>query len=142
MPPNYAARKRRRAGQPQNKNELKVSRSEAAERDVLHAGTLRSRFPRIQELRVEFRLVTASDAVLNESRRNIDLDEPFLLNVTCEGACSKGVFLLTDAVDAMLKEGREELDGMALCQAVSYMDPRLPCGTKLYYHVAATYSGE
>ena len=76
---------------------------------------------------------------LEEIRRKIGPDETLLIDVPCQGACGNGVFLLKEAVEALLEAGQEHREGMGLCQGVSYIDPKLPCSTKLYYRIDVTY---
>ena len=135
-PPKY---RRRRPGQTLNKNELKVSRGAQEEQLRSRAGTLRQRFSYVQRLNVNLKMETASGAILNESTRAIGPDEVLTLDIACEGACGNGMFLLKDAVEDLLKTRRETREGLALCQARSYMDPALLCGTKLYYRLDAAY---
>jgi hypothetical protein len=135
-PNNY--RKRRVAHGP-NKNELKVSRSESEARDRQRAGTLRERFPDVQRLQIEYRMETASGAILTEANRQVAPDEILLLDIQCEGGCGNGQFLLTNAIEALLQNHTEQKDGLAICQATSYQDARVPCGTKLYYRFSADY---
>jgi hypothetical protein len=78
-------------------------------------------------------------AVLEESSRSIDLNVPLQLDVACAGGCSGGVFLLDDAVTALLTSHSEKRQGMAICQTPSYRDPQLPCGTKFYFDLTAQY---
>jgi hypothetical protein len=131
-PPNY--RKRRPSAHP-NKNELKISRSESAQRSKASAGTLRERHPEVRRLHVEMRMESTAGAILDQANRNIGMDEPLLLDVTCQGGCGNGVFLLSDVIGTVLSSGQESREGMGLCQAASYKDPNLPCGTKFYYRV-------
>jgi hypothetical protein len=136
MPPNY--RKRRIAAHI-NKNELKISRNEAEKKSIESAGTLRNRFPQVQKLQISQRMESVSGAVLEETIKEVGLDESLILNVPCQGGCSGGVFLLTDAVIAAITSGQEQRDGMGLCQMSSYRDPTLPCSTKFYYRVILQY---
>jgi hypothetical protein len=85
-------------------------------------------------------MITVADAVLEESRRVIAPDETLLLDVPCQGGCGNGLFLLMDVLQKMLSSLEERHEGLGVCQGVSYMDPRNQCGTKLYYHIEATYS--
>ena len=137
MPP--PARKRRRHTASTNKNELKTLRNEQEKNLKASSGTLRERFPQVRALQIQMRMESPAGAILEESDRHIGLDEPLVLNVPCQGGCSGGVFLLTDAVLATINAGQEERDGMGLCQTSSYRDPALPCNTKFYYRVLIQY---
>jgi hypothetical protein len=135
-PPNY---RKRRPAQGPNKNELKASRLESQEQQQVRAGNLRERFPTVRRLKLDLRMETTSGATLEQVTREIKLDEPFLLNVTCQGGCGNGEFLLTDAIVSVLEAAMENKQGMGICQAASYQDPKVPCGTKLYYKVDVEY---
>ncbi len=135
-PPNY---RKRRPAQGPNKNELKVSRNETQEQQKARAGTLRERFPRVRQLDVDIRMETIAGAILEKNVRSIGLDDTLLLDVPCQGGCGNWEFLLKDAIEALLEAGLENRDGLALCQASSYNDPKIPCGTKLYYRIQAQY---
>jgi hypothetical protein len=135
-PPNY---RKRRPPQGPSKNELKVSRNESQEAQKARAGTLRERFPNVHRLHLEYRMETDAGAVLEQSSRDIGPEEALLLDVECQGGCGNGKFLLTEAIESLLQAGMENKEGMGLCQASSYKDPKLPCGTKLYYHFTAQY---
>jgi len=139
MPASPIYRKKRPHQGP-NKNELKVSRGEAESRAKQQAGTLRERFPQVSRLEVRLRMITPADAVLEETRRVIGADEALLLDVPCLGGCGNGLFLLMEVLQKMLSSSEESHEGLGICQGVSYMDPRNICGTKLYYHIEATYS--
>jgi len=135
-PPKY----RKRFTKPgPSKNELKVSRGASEEQQKARAGTLRERFPDVSQLQLDLRMETATGAVLEKNLRVIDRDETLLLDVPCQGACGNGLFLLKDAVETLLQAHQENREGMAICQGVSYMDSKLPCGTKLYYRIQASY---
>jgi len=136
MQPNY--RKRRRMATT-NKNELKISRNEMEKNLRASSGSLRSRFPQVRELQVSVRMESVAGAVLEESTRTIGLDDALDLNVHCQGGCSGGKFLLTDAVVAAIEAHKEEHDGMGLCQMSSFRDPSLPCSTKFYYRLNIRY---
>jgi hypothetical protein len=138
MPPPPKYRKRRQAQGP-NKNELKVSRGESQQKQKAQAGTLRERFPDAKRLHVEMRMEAAAGPVLDESVREIDFDDPLLFDVQCQGGCSNGVFLLTDVIAAVLSAHQDSREGMGICQASSFRDPSLPCGTKFYYRIVAEY---
>jgi hypothetical protein len=136
MPTNY--RKRRHPASI-NKNELKISRNESEKKLRASSGTLQERFPQVRSLSIQQRMESASGAVLEESERAIGLEDSLILNVPCQGGCSGGVFLLTDAVATAIAASQEQRDGMGLCQASSYRDPTLPCGTKFYYRFTIQY---
>jgi hypothetical protein len=134
MPQQQNYRKRRPKNTP-DKNELKVSRNEAEKRSHESAGTLRERFPQVRAMRIEMRMEATTGAILEDSKRSIGLDESLWVDVPCLGGCSNGVFLLTEAIDAVLTSGQESREGMGLCQSGSFRDPSLPCSTKFYYRV-------
>src|SRR5258708_11664584 len=95
-PPNY---RKRRPAQGPNKNELKVSRSDSEEQQKARAGTLRDRFPRVRLLHVDLRMETATGVVLEKTARDIGVDETLLMDVSCQGGCGNGVFLLTNGIE-------------------------------------------
>jgi hypothetical protein len=128
--PSY--RKRRPNAGP-NKNELKISRGEAVVRERERAGTLRQRFPDVQKLELGYRMLTAEDAVLEERKRVLGMDDPLQLDIACQGGCGNGLFLVTEAALALLASTREHHEGLGICQGTSYKDARLPCGTRLFY---------
>ena len=134
-------RKKRRAAHGPSKNELRASRGEREERQKAQTGTLRQRYPQTRKLELSLRFESAVGATLEQIRREVGLDEPLLLNLDCPGGCGGGVFLLTEAVEALLQANSEIREGMALCQAASYSDPRNPCSTKLYYKISIGYDG-
>jgi hypothetical protein len=136
MPPNY---RKRRFSAPINKNDLKTSRNEQERNLKASSGTLRERFPQVRSLQIEVRMESPTGAILEESKRTLGLDESLNLNVPCQGGCSGGVFLLTDAVLAAIAANQEQRDGMGLCQMSSYRDPTMPCSTKFYYRVLIQY---
>jgi hypothetical protein len=139
MPQNY--RKRRHAAS-ENKNELKISRNEDQRRRLASSGTLRERYPNVRSLAINMRMESVSGAVLDSSERTVGLDEPLDFNVPCQGGCSGGVFLLSDAIAAALSTGQEQRDGLGICQMSSYRDPTVPCSTKFYYRVTVDYAAE
>src|SRR4051812_30337611 len=110
--PNY---RKRRPHAAVNKNELKVSAQESEKRNRASAGTLRSRFPQVSGLRIEYRLEATTGAILEQKDQAIGLDQPLLLDVPCPGGCSGGVFLLTDVIEATLTSGQETREGMGIC---------------------------
>lgn len=131
--------RKRRPKQGPSKNELKTSRNEMQERERERAGTLSERFPAVSRLQINLRMETAAGAVLESTVRQISPEEPLLLDVECQGGCGNGSFLLSDAIEGILKSGQELREGLGICQAGSYNDPKLPCGTKLYYKIQASY---
>jgi len=136
-PPKY---RRQRNKQGPNKNQLKVIRNEQEAQQKASAGTLRERFPQVRQVELDLRMETSNGAILEEVKRTIGPDETLLLDVPCQGGCGNGLFLLREAVENLLQTQQENRDGMAICQAVSYSDPKLPCGTKLYYRIRVSYS--
>src|SRR4051794_12932215 len=107
--PNY---RKRRIHAAVNKNDLKVSSQESERKQLASAGTLRSRFPQVRALRIEYRMEATTGAILDQADRAIGLDEPLLLNVPCPGGCSGGVFALADAINATLASDQENREGM------------------------------
>jgi hypothetical protein len=138
--PSSPKYRKQRSKQGPNKNQLKVFRNDQAEQEKASAGTLRARFPDVQQLVLDLRMETPTGAILQEVQRKIGPDETLLLDVSCEGGCSNGLFLLRQAVEGVLQEHRESHQGMGICQAISYQDAKLPCNTKLYYRIAVTYA--
>ena len=82
---------------------------------------------------------TSTGTVLEHSERRLTPAESLLLDIPCPGGCGNGVFLLKNAVETVLQAGQELREGMGICQASSYQDPKLPCGTKLYYRINVRY---
>src|SRR5260221_13178490 len=105
--PPFANYKKRRPAHGPTKNELKVSRAASAVQQKSRAGTLRERFPRVTALELDLRLETPMGVTLEEIHRKIGPDETLLLDVPCQGACGNGVFLLKDAVEALLEASQE-----------------------------------
>jgi len=134
--------KKRRAPHGPSKNELRSARAQQDERQRTQTGSLRQRFDYVKKLDIDLKLETTSGAILDQVRRTISLDEPLLLDVPCAGGCSNGVFLLTEAIETLLKKEQETRDGIAYCQAPSYADTRTPCGTKLTYRISIQYDGD
>ncbi len=132
MPPIY--RKKRHAAAV-NKNDLKTFRHEQEKNQRISSGTLRERFPQVDGMKLRIRMESSMGVVLQESERQISLDEPLILNVPCQGDCSGGAFLLTDAIVLAINAGQESREGMGICEMSSYRDPTLPCGAKFHYYV-------
>lgn len=133
---NY--RKRRIVHGP-SKNELRAARGEKADMLRSRAGGLRQRFPNAEGLELDIRLELATGGILDQSRRIMGPDEPLLLDVACPGGCGGGLFLLTDMAESLLQSRAETREGMAICQATSYRDPKMMCGTKLFYRISIHY---
>ena len=133
-------RKKRRPAPGLSKSELRASRADTEQRRRSQTGSLRERYPQATRLNLELRLESVAGATLDAINRTVDPDEPLLFNVPCPGGCGGGHFLLTEAVEALLQGGQETREGMAICQAASYADPRAVCGTKLYYRITIQYS--
>ncbi len=71
-----------------------------------------------------------------------NLDEPLTLQIPCPSTCGNGQFHLTEVLQDAVNSSKESHEGLAICQAGSYMDPRMACGVKLYYHFTIEYKGE
>jgi len=138
MPPFQ--KKRRRPGNQPNKNELKVSRRQIEEQERAQAGTLEGRYPNVRQLDLEWRMETPWGAILENTKRQISLTEPLLLDAQCLGGCPDGIFPLKSAVERVLEAAQESHEGMGICQSSSARDPDLPCSTKLFYKVVVAYS--
>lgn len=134
MPPVY--RKRRIAHGP-SKNELRSARHERVDAEKSRSGTLRQRFPQVTRLQLDLSLQATSGAILEKVLRDVNLDEPLQLDIECPGGCGGGTFLLTNAVENLLNSPTDIKEGLAICQMVSYADPNLPCGTKLFFKISA-----
>jgi len=137
--PQQPIRRKRRPNQGPSKNELRSSRNESQAQQKARSGSLRENYPQVRKVHIEFRLETVTGAVLEKISRGISLDEALMLDIPCQGGCGNGVFLLTDAIGSLLQANSEKRDGMALCQASSYSDSNVPCGTKLIYSLNAEY---
>src|SRR2546423_1322843 len=96
-------RKKRRPARGPSKNELRAARGQQEHAQRTQTGTLRQRFPDASQLELDLRVEAASGATLEETHRQIGLDEPLALNVSCPGGCGGGEFLLTDAVETLLQ---------------------------------------
>jgi len=136
MTPNY---RKKRPAQGPNKNQLKSSRSEKQQKQAANAGTLSERFPTVKRLQVDLRIEAATGAVLEQTSRQIEPRAPLLLDVSCPGGCANGMFPLTEVVESVLQNNLETREGMGICQAGSFQDPKLPCSTKLYYRLQVNY---
>jgi hypothetical protein len=134
--------KKRRVVKGPSKNELRAARGDRDEKNRARSGVLRQRFPRVERLELDLRLETPAGTTLEHSHKLIGRDDSLTLDVPCLGGCGGGLFLLTEAVEAMLQAGTETRDSMAICQAASYADARTPCGTKLYYQINVDYTAE
>jgi len=128
--PSY---RKRRPNVGPNKNELKISRGEAQVRERERAGTLRQRFPGVNQITLGYRMLTPEDAVLEDIKRVFGLDDPLQLDIPCQGGCGNGSFLVTDVAIQLLTGTRDHHEGLGICQGTSYKDARLPCGTRLFY---------
>jgi hypothetical protein len=135
-PPKY---RKRNPGHPANKNELKVSRRQNEEQERSRAATLQDLFPRVVQVQLDLRMETPTGAILEQSTRRLAPGEPLLLDTACLGGCRDGLFPLQNAVANVLQAEKESHEGMGICQASSYQDPKLPCSTKLIYHIKALY---
>ena len=140
MPPNNYRRRRTPHGP--SKNELRAARHEKAGQALAHSGTLRQRFPQISRAQLETRFEGASGLALGEESRWIGLDEPLTLQIPCPSTCGNGQFNLTAALEESVNLSKESQEGLAICQTASYMDPRVQCGTKLFYRFTIEYKGE
>jgi hypothetical protein len=140
MPPFQ--KKRRRPGHQPNKNELKVSRRQIEEQERAQAGTLQERYPNVRQLRLEWRMETPWGAILENTKRQVELTEPLLFDAHCLGGCPDGIFPLKSAVERVLAAAQESHEGMGICASSSGRDPDAPCGTKLFYRVDVTYAPE
>jgi hypothetical protein len=127
--------RKRRVPHGPSKSELRSARNENAELDKTRTGTLHQRFPEVSRLQLDLRLETPMGAILEQRKRLVALEESLQLDVPCPGGCGGGHFLLTEAVEALLASAAETRAGMAICQAASYADPQVPCGTKLYFQI-------
>jgi hypothetical protein len=133
--------RRRNRGRQPNKNELKVFRRQSEEQERARAGTLRDSFPRVRQIALDLQMETPMGAVLEHSVRRIEPTDSLLLDIPCLGGCHNGVFLLMNAIENILQAGQESHQGMGICQASSYGDPKVPCNTKLMYRVDVQYEG-
>lgn len=130
-------RKRRAANGP-SKNELRAARHKA---DQSRSGqSWREQFPSVNELHLDIRMETPTGMPLGQESRDIALDQPIALLVNCPTTCAQGQFDLSVAFKEVIRLRKTTHEGMGICQAGSYMDPRQPCGTKLFYRLAVVYS--
>jgi hypothetical protein len=136
MQPNY---RKRRVPHGPSKNELRSARNERDEAQRDRSGSLRQRFPHVTALDLTARQESLAGATLDTIARSVALDEPFMLDIECLGGCGGGVFLLTDAVQELIRQRNEGREGMAICQAASYAGPGKTCGTKLQYQISISY---
>ncbi len=139
MPPNY--RKRRVAHGP-SKSELRSARNERAELQKTRTGTLSQRFPAVNHIQMDLRLESPVGTTLDQYSRMVAAEGPLKLEVPCPSTCGGGQFSLVEAVENLVNSSQETLEGMSICQAVSFADSRMPCGTKLYYRLTIQYKGE
>jgi len=136
MQPNY---RKRRVPHGPSKNELRSARNERDQVERSRSGSLRQRFPEVNSLELQAHLESPAGATLDTITRRVAADEPFQLDIECLGGCGGGVFLLTDAVQEMIRNHVESREGLAICQATSYAGPGKPCGTKLQYQISIRY---
>jgi hypothetical protein len=136
MQPNY---RKRRVPHGPSKNELRSARNERDEAQRDRSGNLRQRFPNVTALKLTARQESLAGATLDTVARSVAPDEPFLLDIECLGGCGGGVFLLTDAVQELIRQHNENREGIAICQAASYAGPGKTCGTKLQYQISISY---
>ena len=134
MPPY----KKRRVSHGPSKNELRAARHSRADEERARSGTLRQWFPQVSRLQLDFRLESAVGIPLENISRNIGLDEPLELDILCPSTCN-GSFRLIPLLENTIQAAKEIHDGMGVCQVPSYMDPRIPCGSKLFYRLTIEY---
>jgi hypothetical protein len=91
---------------------------------------------------MDLRMEAPSGTILEHVQRVIDPDEPFQLDVPCPNACGNGHFDLMEAMENALASNKETAEGLSLCEAASYADPRVPCGAKLFYQMTVRYKTE
>ena len=132
MPPFY---KKRRVAHGPSKNELRAARGENDARAKARATILGDRFPLVDRIDLDLNLEAVSGATLEHTRRSLAPTDNLLLDIPCPGGCGGGQFLLTEAVERMIDQQQESREGLAICQAASYNDPRNACGTKLRYSI-------
>jgi hypothetical protein len=139
MSPVY--RKRRRAHGP-SKNELRSARNEKAQIQKDRAGTLRQRYPQVEGLSLDLRLEAPAGMTLDQIQRTIGLDDPLQFDLPCPSTCGSGRFSLTETIEQALTSTESVHEGLSICETPSYMDARVPCGTKLYYRISIKTKGE
>jgi hypothetical protein len=137
MPPNNYRRRRVRHGP--SKNELRAKRNEKAVAEEARIGALRQRFPTLSRILLDLRMEGATGIPMGQDSKIVGLDEPFNALFPCPSSCGNGQFDLMIALDSALTMEKDSQEGMEICQAASYMDPRTLCGTKLYYRFTFEY---
>jgi hypothetical protein len=133
--------RKRRAPHGPSKNELRAARHKA---DIARASarTLRQQFPHISHLYLEIRLEGSTGLPLGRESRQIEIDDPLILEIPCPSTCGNGQFNLLAALEESVKASNETQEGLAICQTASYMDARTACGTKLYYRFTIEFKGD
>ncbi len=130
--------KKRRVAHGPSKNELRAARNAQADQQRTRLVTFRQRFPQLSHLQLDYRFESAAGLPMEEVSRTVELDQPLHLEIMCPSTCN-GSFQLTPILENTIQALKEAHDGMGICQVPSYMDPRIPCGYKLYYHLSIRY---
>jgi hypothetical protein len=133
--------RKRRGPRGPSKNELRAARHERAELEKARTGTLSQRFPEVLRLEMDLRLESPAGAPWDHTQVRLEADDAVTLDISCPG-CGGGRFLLEGAIQNLLSSKAERRDGLAICEAPSLGDPRMPCGVKLNYQITITYKGE
>lgn len=133
-------KKRRIAGP--SKNEQKVQREREQESRLRSAGTLGTRFPSVDHLKVSLEFRGAQQQVLGSEIRDFRPGDPCNFSAACPGQCGVGKFNLEGKIEKVI-EGREvRAEGTGKCQEPLYAGAASVCGCELKCKIEINYAPE
>ena len=133
-------KKRRIAGP--SKNEQKIQREREQENRIRSAGTLRTRFPSVDHLRVALEFRGPQQQVLGSEVRDFKPQDACNFSAACPGQCGVGSFNLEAKIEKVI-EGREmHSEGTGKCQEPLYAGAASVCGCELKCKIEVSYLPE
>lgn len=131
-------RKRRGPSGP-SKNEQKVMRAAAAERQARSGGTLAERFPTVKRLVVKLELLSPQKQALSEETRSFEAKDICKLAVPCPGRCGNGSFDLAGKIEAVVLAEQPVSEASGLCKKPLYAGAADVCGCELRCKIEIVY---
>lgn len=122
-----------------NKNEARLLRRAAQERQVTSAGSLLSRFPAVSHLEIQMEFVTHQGHLIGSEQRIFEGDDSLNFSVDCPGRCGKGRMDMEAIVKQMIQDQQNSRTSKGICKETLFTSSSETCNCELRCVITAQY---
>ena len=131
--------KNRRPVKALNKNQARLMKRAAEERQANSAGNLAERYPSVKQLDIQMEFVSREGDILGSSRRTIQPHQLINFMADCPGRCGNGRMDMGGVITQMITNRQASRDTKGLCREILLAGSTDTCNCELTAKITIQY---